>query len=188
VRILAGEDRGRRFEQPVTRAVRPLSDKVRAAIFDVTGSPQGFLVLDAYAGSGAAGFEALSRRAAMVEAIEANPRVARVVERNLATLDLHWGYLLHVMTVETWLALPGNQPSTVGRPLPRYNLIIADPPYAQLNPGVLARLVPFLLPGGVFVISHSSKRPSPDLPGAQLAKSKLYGDTTLSFYTLAGQA
>jgi len=183
VRILAGDLRGRRFEQPATRSVRPLSDKVRAAVFDVVGPPADFVVLDAYAGSGAAGFEALSRGAVMVEAIEANARVARVIEQNLAALDLRWGYLLHVMTIETWLALPGNQVATTDRPLTRYNLIIADPPYAQLNPEVLGRLVPLLLIGGVLVVSHTSKRSSPELSGAILAKSRAYGDTALSFYT-----
>jgi 16S rRNA (guanine966-N2)-methyltransferase len=183
MRILAGQYRGRRIEQPASKTVRPLSEKVRAAIFDVTGAPEGFVMLDAYAGSGAAGFEALSRGAAMVEAIEGNPRVARTIERNLDLLGLHWGYLLHVMTIEKWLALPGNQPETSDRPLARYNHIIADPPYAKLDPDILDRLTAFLTPGGALVVSHSSKLASPALPSVILAKQKTYGDTALSFYT-----
>jgi 16S rRNA (guanine966-N2)-methyltransferase len=169
MRILAGQYRGRRIEQPASKTVRPLSEKVRAAIFDVTGAPEGFVMLDAYAGSGAAGFEALSRGAA--------------IERNLDLLGLHWGYLLHVMTIEKWLALPGNQPETSDRPLARYNLIIADPPYAKLDPDILDRLTAFLTPGGALVVSHSSKLASPALPSVILAKQKTYGDTALSFYT-----
>ncbi|HSX01811.1 MAG TPA: RsmD family RNA methyltransferase [Candidatus Saccharimonadia bacterium] len=184
MRILGGELRGRAFEQPKTSAVRPLSDKVRAAIFDVAGVPMGGVVLDVYAGSGAAGFEALSRGAAMVEAIETNPRVVRLIEANAAALGLHWGYLLHALKLETWLALPGNQPSA-DRPQSRYNLIIADPPYARLDAELLERLVPFLRPEGALVVSHSSKYRAPELAGASLAKHKVYGDTALSFYTLA---
>ncbi len=183
MRILAGDLHGSRFEQPGTRSVRPLSNKVRAAVFDVIGSPDGFVVLDAYAGSGAAGFEALSRGAGLVDAIEANQHVARIIERSINELKLSWGYLLHVMTVETWLALPANQPNAANaRPLGRYNLIIADPPYSRLDSDVLNRLANFLLPGGVLVVSHTSRRSSPVLQQAQLVKAKIYGGTALSFY------
>jgi 16S rRNA (guanine966-N2)-methyltransferase len=181
MKILSGELRGRRFGQPAQSYVRPLSEKVRAAIFDVTGATVGFVVLDAYAGSGAAGFEALSRGAAMVEAIESNPRVARVIERNLGLLGLQWGYLLHVMKIETWLALPVNQPES-DRPISRYDLIIADPPYAKLDSDVIERLAGFLKPGGVLVLSHSSKIEPPMLSSTELATSKTYGDSSLSFY------
>ena len=177
MRILSGSLGSRVFDQPKTSAVRPLSDKVRAAIFDVVGSPDGMVVLDAYAGSGAAGFEAASRGATLVEAIEANERVAKVIEANARSLGLDWGYVLYRMTVESWLASPAQIEQQ-----PRYHLIISDPPYAQLDDDVLDRLSAFLLPGGVLVASHSSKRPSPMLKSISLAQAKTYGDTSLSFY------
>lgn len=177
MKILAGNLRGRHFGQPASRAVRPLSEKVRAAIFDVVGAPTGFAILDAYAGSGAAGFEALSRGASLVDAIEANPRAGRLIGQNAKTLNLDWGFILHQMTIATWLAAPAQTP-----PQPRYQLVIADPPYAQLEPDILERLVPFLQPGGVLVVSHSSKHEPPMLKSAQLAVAKTYGDTALSFY------
>ena len=178
MKILSGELRGRPFAQPQTRAVRPLSDKVRAALFDVIGPVTGFTVLDAYAGSGAAGFEAISRGAVLVDAVESSGPIAKTIEGNAKTLKLDWGYNLHVQTVETWLASPRQNP-----PAPRYDLIIADPPYARLEPDVLQRLAAFLKPGGVLVVSHSSKLPAPDL-AVELAVAKTYGDTALSFYKL----
>jgi 16S rRNA (guanine966-N2)-methyltransferase len=177
VKILSGELRGRPFDQPKTRAVRPLSEKVRAALFDVVGPVTGLTVLDAYAGSGAAGFEAASRGAALVDAIEANARVAKTIEANAHALGLDWGYVLHTMTVATWLASPAQQP-----PQPRYGLIIADPPYAQLDTDILDRLSAYLTPGGVLAVSHSSRLEPPTLPGVQLAVAKTYGDTALTFY------
>jgi len=177
LKILSGELGGRPFEQPATRSVRPLSEKVRAALFDVVGLVDGLTVLDAYAGSGAAGFEAASRGAILVDAIEANQRVARTIQQNARTLGLDWGYNLHVMTVETWLASPHQNP-----PAARYGLIIADPPYAQLNPDAIGRLSAFLAPAGVLVLSHSSKMPALVLKSAELVKAKTYGDTALSFY------
>jgi 16S rRNA (guanine966-N2)-methyltransferase len=177
VRVIAGELGGRNFEQPKTRSVRPLSEKVRAALFDVIGPISGLTVLDAYAGTGAAGFEAASRGAVLVDAIEANAKVARTIQANAALLGLDWGYILHTITVETWLASPHQQP-----PTPRYGLIIADPPYAQLDPEVLARLTAYLAPGGVLAVSHSSKLDSPVLKSVELKTAKTYGDTKLSFY------
>jgi 16S rRNA (guanine966-N2)-methyltransferase len=177
MKILSGELKGRPIDQPKTRAVRPLSEKVRAALFDVVGAPTGLTVLDAYAGSGAAGFEAASRGAVLVDAIEANARVARTIEANARALGLDWGYVLHQLTVETWLASPAQQP-----PQPRYGLIIADPPYAQLDADVLERLSRFLTPGGVLAVSHTSRLEPPDLVGLLLAQHKTYGDTALSFF------
>jgi 16S rRNA (guanine966-N2)-methyltransferase len=177
VKILSGNLRGRPFEQPKTRAVRPLSDKVRAALFDVVGAPTGLTVLDAYAGSGAAGFEALSRGALLVDAVEANPRVARTIQQNAGTLGLDPVHVLHHLTVETWLASPAQTP-----PAPRYGLIIADPPYAQADADTLDRLAAFLAPGGILAVSHSSNLTSPQLARATLIKAKTYGDTALSFY------
>jgi 16S rRNA (guanine966-N2)-methyltransferase len=177
VKILSGELGGRVIEQPRSRAVRPLSGKVRGALFDVVGPVKGLTVLDAYAGSGAAGFEAASRGALLVEAIEANAAAARTIQRNASALGLSFGYQLHQLTVETWLALPAQQPAA-----PRYGLITCDPPYAKLDPDVISRLAAFLAPGGVLALSHSSKVPSPTLASVTLASHKVYGDTALSFY------
>ncbi len=183
MKILSGSLKSHRFEQPKSSSVRPLSDKVRAAIFDVSGDIEGLVVLDVYAGSGAAGFEALSRGAAMVEAIEGNPSVARVIQANIKALNIDWGYVLHVLKLETWLGLPANQADS-DRPQARYDLIIADPPYARLDDDLLSRLTRFLTPEGLLVVSHSSKLPSPVLELTELARHKVYGDTALSFYKL----
>jgi 16S rRNA (guanine966-N2)-methyltransferase len=176
MKILAGTLRGHPFQQPPMRTVRPLSDKVRAAIFDVVGSVDQSIILDAYAGSGAAGFEAISRGAAMVVAVEASPRVARVIEANALSLGIDWGYSLRTKTVASWLADPTNLPRSA------YDLIIADPPYAEIEVDVLERLGAYLKTNGIFVVSHASKLPSPALDGLIITKQKLYGDTALTFY------
>ncbi len=180
MRIIAGDLGGRPFEQPKTRSVRPMSDKVRAALFDVVGPISGLAVLDAYAGSGAAGFEAASRGAILVDAIENNPRVAKTIQQNARLLGLDWGYVLYQISVETWLASPHQQDNRS-----RYGLIIADPPYAHLEPDIIERLADFLTPGGVLALSHSSKTAPPVLKSIELAVAKTYGDTALSFYKRA---
>ena len=177
MRIFSGDLRGRAFDRPKTAGTRPLTDKVRAAIFDVVGSPEGLTVLDAYAGTGAAGFEALSRGAARVEAIEADKQAARVIERNVGLLKIVQGYTLHRLKLETWLSLSANNPAS-----PRFDLIIADPPYVALDADVLRRLGAFLTADGVLVVSHSSKIAALELTGLRLARHKVYGDSALSFY------
>ena len=154
-----------------------MSDKVRAALFDVVGPITGLAVLDAYAGSGAAGFEAASRGAVLVDAIENNPRVAKTIQQNAHLLGLDWGYVLYQISVETWLASPHQQEDRS-----RYGLIMADPPYAKLEPDIIERLADYLTPGGVLALSHSSKMPPPVLKSVELAVAKTYGDTALSFY------
>ncbi len=177
MRVISGDLGGRPFEQPKTRSVRPMSDKVRAALFDVVGPITGLAVLDAYAGSGAAGFEAASRGAILVDAIENNSRVAKTIQQNARLLGLDWGYVLYQLSVETWLASPHQQEDRS-----RYSLIIADPPYANLEADIIERLAGFLAPGGVLALSHSSKTAPPVLKSVELAVAKTYGDTALSFY------
>jgi 16S rRNA (guanine(966)-N(2))-methyltransferase RsmD len=134
-------------------------------------------VLDAYAGSGAAGLEALSRGALLVEAIEANRTAARTIQENANALGADFSYVLYQMTVETWLASPRQQTD-----LERYDVIIADPPYSQLDDDVLSRLAQFLLPSGRLVVSHGSKRTPPMIESGELIQTKVYGDSALSFY------
>ena len=177
MKILAGTKKGQPFSLPSSRLVRPLSDKVRAAIFDITGPVEGFIILDAYAGSGAAGFEALSRGAKLAEAVESNTRVASLISENAKRLGFDWEYILYQMTVATWLASPTQYPAS-----PRYDLIIADPPYAKLEEDILEGLAKYLMPEGILAVSHSSRLASPMLKSVELVRHKDYGDTALSFY------
>ncbi len=97
MRIVAGRHRGRRLAAPPGRGVRPTADRVREALFDVLAHnaygpggaalPAGARVIDAFAGTGALGFEALSRGAAHVTFIENDAGALRCLRRNAATLD-----------------------------------------------------------------------------------------------------
>ena len=93
MRIVAGRHRGRRIESPPGLAVRPTSDRARGALFDILAhgrftadgaSPlPGARVLDAFAGTGALGLEALSRGAAHATFLEAAPAAIRSIRTNL---------------------------------------------------------------------------------------------------------
>lgn len=176
MKIVSGQFKGRPITQPKSSSVRPMSEKVRAAVFDIAGPVEGLVVLDAYAGSGAVGLEAISRGAKLVEAIEADRKTAKVIEDNTNSLGVDWGYQLWVTKVETWLANPDNLPE------PKYDMIVADPPYARISEDILDKLGNYLRPGGLMMVSHSGKNPSPKLESVSLADRKDYGDSSLSIY------
>src|SRR6201986_3751625 len=91
-RVIAGQARGRRLQVPAGRTTRPTGDRVREAMFaaagSILGSFAGTRVLDLYAGSGAAGLEALSRGAAHALLVESDARAAQLTRANIAAVGL----------------------------------------------------------------------------------------------------
>jgi 16S rRNA (guanine966-N2)-methyltransferase len=176
MRIVAGKFGGRQLVAPKSRATRPMTDKVRAALFDALGSVEGWTILDAYAGSGALGFEALSRGAERVEALEFDPAAIQAIIQNQRNLDLGFEFFPHKTTVESWLSRKGTET--------RFDLVVADPPYDKLKIDVLEKLGGLLKPGGLLVLSHGTRTPLGNIEGLELQKTKNYGDSSLSFYAV----
>src|SRR5687768_7576891 len=91
MRIIAGRWRGRAIEAPPGLSTRPTADRVRETLFSMLASRLGLFdelrVADLFAGSGALGFEALSRGAAAVTFVESDPATAAIIKRNAAKLD-----------------------------------------------------------------------------------------------------
>ena len=122
MRIVAGEWRGRAIEAPPGAGTRPTSDRVRETLFSMLtsrlGSFEGLRVADLFAGSGALGFEALSRGAASATFVESDSAAVGAVRRNAAKLGA--GDRARVIASSA-LALPMSEP---------FDLLFADPPYA----------------------------------------------------------
>ena len=177
MRITGGNLRNRIVKAPPANLTRPMQDRVRAALFSAIGAVEGKTVLDAYAGSGIVGFEALSRKAHLVEAVESSNKVVSYIQNNQKILGLEKNYILHKNHLETWLDRLNNQEKL------KYDLIIADPPYERLDHEVLNRLGNLLRDKGLMVVSHSSKIKISDLKNLILIRTSQYGDTALSYYT-----
>jgi len=133
MRIIAGEWRGRTIEAPPGLGTRPTGDRVRETLFSMLssrlGGLEGLRVADLFAGSGALGFEALSRGAASATFVESNAQAAAVLRSNAAKL----GAADRVMIVSgSALALPRAEP---------FDLILADPPYAEGSGTAVVRSV-----------------------------------------------
>src|SRR5881392_748421 len=88
MRIIAGKLKGRQFQTPHGHRTHPMSDKARGALFNVLGDIEGLTFLDAFAGSGALAFEAVSRGAKSIVAIERDRPAHSVIERNIKELGL----------------------------------------------------------------------------------------------------
>jgi 16S rRNA (guanine966-N2)-methyltransferase len=122
MRIIAGEWRGRSIEAPAGIATRPTADRVRETLFSMLtsriGSFEDLRVADLFAGSGALGFEAISRGSAIATFVESDAGAAAAIRRNSEKLGA--GERVRVIAGSA-LALPKSEP---------FDLIFADPPYA----------------------------------------------------------
>lgn len=132
MRIVAGQFKGRAIVPPPGRGTRPTTDRVREALFSALwarlGSFEGVRVLDAFAGSGALGIEALSRGAAFATFVEHDSSALKALRANIASLSLsrtaaevRAGDTFAVCTQDAFLSRAAVAP---------FSLVMLDPPYA----------------------------------------------------------
>ena len=175
MRIIAGNRKGARIFAPKGRSTRPTGDRVREAAFRLIGPVDGAKVLDLFAGSGAMGLEALSRGAARAVFVEFDREACRVIERNLAKLELRGAEIVCADARRTLSSY-----AAAGR---RYDLILVDPPYEEYRQlqKTLAIYLPRLLePDGVVVVETES-RLEPELP-LELRTTRRYGSARLTVF------
>jgi 16S rRNA (guanine966-N2)-methyltransferase len=178
-RLISGVAGGRRLKVP-TSGVRPTGDRAREGLFNSLGTLvdlEGAAVLDLYAGSGALGLEALSRGARTVVFVESSPKVLPVLRANLASVGLPGGRVL-----------AGSVPTVVGgAPSTRFDVVLADPPYAtpaEEVQDVLRALVAgdWLAPGAVVVVERSSREDAWEWPTPLDAlRDRRYGEALLRY-------
>jgi len=179
-RIIAGAGKGRRLKSVHGDATRPTGARVRQSLFDIlaAGIP-GCRFLDAFAGSGGVGLEALSRGAAKVVLVDQSAAAVEALRLNARALAASGGEAL-VFRQNARVALPAL--ADQGQ---RFDVVFLDPPYASDLYEPLLRLVGerLLAEDGVAVAEHFHKRELPERIGA-LARSRLtrVGDHCLSFY------
>jgi len=183
IRIIAGEFKGRRLAVPEGRRVRPTAERVREALFSILGERViGARVLDAYAGTGALGLEALSRGAHEVVFVESDRAAVRRLREHLETLGAVDRCSVHEAEAVSWLKAP------CGAEI--FDLILADPPYAGgegqrlAGPAAARRLAP----GGWLVLEREAARAPVEAGGEilPLFRTARYGGTCLDFYRLPG--
>jgi 16S rRNA (guanine966-N2)-methyltransferase len=177
LRVVAGTLGGRLLQAPPGTDTRPTSARVREAVFnalDSLGAIDGARVLDAYAGSGALGIEALSRGAAHATFTEVDAASRAVVAANVAALDL-----------DQRATVTGADGARTAASAGPFDLVLLDPPYAFDGwAALLDAVVPGLSPDAVVVLESDREVPLPATLTA--VRAKRYGSTVVLFASPTG--
>ncbi len=177
-RITGGNLRGRTIRSPKGSDLRPMASRVRAALFSMIGADavRAARVLDLYAGTGAIGFEALSRDADFVDFVEGNSTRCQAIRTGLREMGLTDRGRVYRADVVRGLDLAEGP----------YDLVLADPPYDD-DPwdSLMARLSTDQLTNdlALVVAGHRAGRLLADAYGRlAIWRTRSYGDSAISIY------
>ncbi|MEI6971700.1 MAG: 16S rRNA (guanine(966)-N(2))-methyltransferase RsmD [bacterium] len=187
IRISGGVCRGRQLRTPGDM-IRPTQEKVRQALFScLAARVPGCRFLDLFAGCGSVGLEAWSRGAGFVCWVEKDPRVAAVLKHNVALLCRESGAETPGQTrVVVADAVRFVDKATIDGP---FDIIFADPPYAERQRDSWSRKILQVLEGGstltangILVVEQGVGEPALECAGLTPLEEKAYGGTLLRFW------
>ena len=171
--IISGIYKHKPLKSPNSALTHPMGSREKLALFNMINC-ENAAVLDAFAGSGALGLEALSRGAASVTFIEKSPKVTVVLKENIRTVTSNNASATSVFA----------GPAAKFQTKMHFDLILADPPYDDFHIEDIAHLAVFLAPGGILALSHP-RALAPELPGLSLIKTRAYAAASISLFQKA---
>ena len=174
MRIIAGRLGGRLFDSPHGHRTHPMSEKARGGLFGALGDIEGLSVLDAFSGSGALAFEAISRGARSALAIDSDPNAYAVIKKNIAALDVQDQVHVTKAYAGAW---------STRHQAKKFDLVLLDPPYDNIPYRDLKRMPRHLSENGVLVLSWPAKFDKYHFDDLKLPIYKKYGDNSLLFFT-----
>lgn len=183
MRIVSGDFRGKTLAAPAGSATRPTSDRARQAIFNIlehapwSDGVREKRVIDLFAGSGALGFEALSRGAAFCLFVETDEAARGAIRENVDAMGLFGRTRVHRRDATDL----GVRPGADG---PAFDLAFLDPPYAKgLGERALARLAEggWLAPDAIVVFERGSGEPAFAVEGFEALDARDYGAARVHF-------
>ena len=168
VRIIAGKYGGRLIKTPSGFKTHPMGDRERGAIFNsIQHDVPNTVVLDAFAGSGAVGLEALSRGALHTTFLEKDRDALRILSENIKKLSAQEQSIIT------------KHPNGFTQ---KFDIIFADPPYDRPQYALIIRLLGFLKPNGIFVLSHPENAQPPKFTNLILLSDKTYAAANIKIY------
>lgn len=184
MRIVGGNFRGRTIKAPPGLSTRPTTDRTRESLFNILAhrdglSLEGARVLDLFAGSGALGFEAMSRGASFCLFVDTDAAARGAIRDNVETLGLFGNTRIHRRPADAL----GTKPAGVGD---RFTLCFMDPPYRKdLITPTLKTLTDggWLAPGALIAAEHAKGEEFVLPEGLLLQETRAFGDTEISFVT-----
>jgi len=177
LRLIAGRFGGRIIEGSGTNRTHPMGERIRGALFNIISTEiEDAKVLDAFAGSGSLGLEALSRGATHATFIERDKVAQNVISNNIQALGVGDASKLVKAPVAGWLETTEEQ----------FDIIFADPPYHDLQLSTVGKLTKVLKPNGLMVLSYTGRGEVPTDLGVVVVDNRKYGDAVLAFYRKEG--
>jgi 16S rRNA (guanine966-N2)-methyltransferase len=182
-RVIAGTARSIRLEAPGP-GTRPIGDRVKQTLFAILEPElRGARFLDLFAGSGAAGIEALSRGAAHATFVERDALAVRTIRANLDRTNLAGTDRAAVIQEDAIAWLRGRRRPIAGAPV--FDIVVADPPYD--DPGLLQRaleaLGPHVAQDARVIAKHFWRTAPPPVVGLLASeRERRFGETALTFY------
>ncbi len=182
MRIVGGKFRGRAIAAPAGRDTRPTSDRAREALFNILAhapwSPglEGRRVLDLFAGSGALGFEALSRGASFTLFVETDAAARGALRDNIEALGLFGETRIHRRDATDL----GHKPAGLGE---AFDLVFLDPPYRKgLGEAALSKLATGgWIGAGALIVFECAAEETPQTPGYVVLDEREYGAAKMLF-------
>lgn len=173
MRVIAGSLKGRIFRDPPGHHSHPMSDKIRGALFNMLGDIEGLTVLDAFGGSGAVAFEAVSRGAKSAVVIEQKRAAYGAISRSIKELGI--GKQIKAINADAASWSAHNKAS-------KFDIVVLDPPFGHPQFALLDKLVLHTKAGGVVVVSWPGHELPPVFDTSKIIVTKQYGDAQLVFY------
>ena len=174
LRIISGYYGKRIIATPTGKTTHPMSERVRNALFNSLGSEvHDAQVLDAFAGSGSLGIEALSRGAKHATFVERDRVAQAVIAENIALLGIESDTKIVKSSVASWF-------DTYDGPL--FDIIFVDPPYHDTQFSTVTKIMGLLKPGALMVLSRPGRSESPTKTGVVVVDNRSYGDAALTFF------
>jgi len=173
MRVIAGSLGGRQFDAPKGHRTHPMSEKARGGLFSALGDIEGLSVLDAFAGSGALSFEAVSRGVKHVTAIDIDKSAINTVVNSGKKLGIEAKIKVIRSNCSGW---SDNNTDA------RFDIIVCDPPFDAVKISLLQKLTYHLASDGIMVVNIPGSLQPFGLKSLEIIKSKKYGDTQLVFY------
>lgn len=178
MRVISGSRRGRKLLSFEGEHIRPTTDRVKEAMFNlIQGNTADAVVFDAFSGSGALAIEAVSRGALFAVCTDVDERAIGIIRNNFSGCDFSDKCEIVLSTACAYLEKTDR----------RFDLMFADPPY---NKGLVTPLLEvvarrkLLNAGGLVVIERDGIEDSFELSGFTVEKERKYGRTVISVLSL----
>jgi 16S rRNA (guanine966-N2)-methyltransferase len=174
VRIISGIYGGRIIDAPGRSTTHAMSERARNALFNSLGDQiHEKTVLDAFAGSGSLGIEALSRGAKSAVFVEKDRIAAKIIQKNIETLGITDQSKVVRAGVASWIETSQSE---------QFDLIFADPPYTDMQLSTVFKLFALLKVGGTMILSHPGNGEVPNQHGIVVVDNRSYGSLHLTYF------